>query len=389
MKSKIFKFALAAALIFNAAAFALPARAADACADFRNKFVININGKEIDTLGGTPIICSLQQALIVGIKYALGLAGTVTIVFLIMGGYWYLTAAGSEEQAEKGRKTIINSIIGLVVIVMATAIVRITTNALSGNLGNAGGGNSGTNVTPSTPSERNTTPPAELTSEQAAANVAAGITIPSEVPSNGKLVITAIYSFNDEPSIRKVCNSDSADQAYITVYWSGQNLGSIELARQGQSSRTGTLEMPASQLPASSGTVAVNMCGIQIAQQQVTVKQVADFSGVGGAYTQEQINQAAQGSSFTTNWTNNNRDLHLSISATNTNVKIMCSNTPAASQLITFYVNGAQQGPGETLTVRGYTLGEAGASGNPSSFKVSVKICGQAIGGGEQTITRP
>ena len=54
----------------------------------------------------------------------------VFVIFLMVGGFWYLSSAGNEEQAEKGQKTITNSIIGLVVIIMAYAIVRIVAGLL-------------------------------------------------------------------------------------------------------------------------------------------------------------------------------------------------------------------------------------------------------------------
>jgi hypothetical protein len=42
-----------------------------------------------------------------------------------------MTSAGNEEQAEKGRKILINSVIGLAVIIMSTAIVTIVASALT------------------------------------------------------------------------------------------------------------------------------------------------------------------------------------------------------------------------------------------------------------------
>ena len=71
------------------------------------------------------------------INYLLIFAGIIAVIALIIGGYWYITAAGNEEQAEKGRKALLNAIIGLVIILLAYAIVNIviktltTTNPLS------------------------------------------------------------------------------------------------------------------------------------------------------------------------------------------------------------------------------------------------------------------
>jgi hypothetical protein len=75
--------------------------------------------------------CTASGIAIVAINTLLVFAGTVAIIFLIIGGFFYLTSAGNEEQAEKGRKILINSVIGLVVIILATTIVRIISGLLT------------------------------------------------------------------------------------------------------------------------------------------------------------------------------------------------------------------------------------------------------------------
>ena len=62
----------------------------------------------------------------------MAISGTVVILFLIYGGFIYLTSAGNDEAAEKGKKILINAVIGLVVIIMSTAIVTIVSGLLSG-----------------------------------------------------------------------------------------------------------------------------------------------------------------------------------------------------------------------------------------------------------------
>ncbi len=75
--------------------------------------------------------CTANGALLQGINLGLIFAGTITILSIILGGFWILTSAGNEEQSEKGRKTLLNSVIGLVVIMLATAIVRIVAGVLT------------------------------------------------------------------------------------------------------------------------------------------------------------------------------------------------------------------------------------------------------------------
>lgn len=75
--------------------------------------------------------CTANGMVIQFVNLGLLSAGTVSVLFLILGGFWYLTSAGNEEQSEKGKKTIINSVIGLIVIIMATVIVKIVSGVLT------------------------------------------------------------------------------------------------------------------------------------------------------------------------------------------------------------------------------------------------------------------
>ena len=54
----------------------------------------------------------------------LAIATGVAIIMMIYGGYLYLTAFGNEEQAEKGKKTIMWVVVGLVVIIIAKLIIN-------------------------------------------------------------------------------------------------------------------------------------------------------------------------------------------------------------------------------------------------------------------------
>lgn len=78
------------------------------------------------TLGGL-IFFVIQILLIV--------AASITVIFLIVGGFQYVAARGNEEATEKAKKTITGSIIGLVVIVLAYAIVSIVIALLYGETG--------------------------------------------------------------------------------------------------------------------------------------------------------------------------------------------------------------------------------------------------------------
>lgn len=65
------------------------------------------------------------------VTYAIGIAGLVAIVFIVYGGFQYITAAGNDESASKGAKTITYAVIGLLLVFASYAIVNsIFTNVL-------------------------------------------------------------------------------------------------------------------------------------------------------------------------------------------------------------------------------------------------------------------
>jgi len=59
------------------------------------------------------------------INILFGAAGTVAIIFIIIGGYLYITSHGSQEQTQKAKTTIFWAIGGLVLVISAYAIVRL------------------------------------------------------------------------------------------------------------------------------------------------------------------------------------------------------------------------------------------------------------------------
>lgn len=59
------------------------------------------------------------------IETMLFFAGGIATLFLIVGGYRYVTSTGNEEAMEKAKKTVTSAVIGIVIIVMAFAIVAI------------------------------------------------------------------------------------------------------------------------------------------------------------------------------------------------------------------------------------------------------------------------
>lgn len=69
--------------------------------------------------------------LVLSFLYVLG---SITVIVLIYGGILYLSSGGDVEKAEKGKKTLIGAIIGLIVIAAAYAGYNFMIGALTGGL---------------------------------------------------------------------------------------------------------------------------------------------------------------------------------------------------------------------------------------------------------------
>lgn len=101
------------------------------CKAYQKSLEITVNGKTENISDGQPFFCSATDLILTIINYLLYFSGTVSILFIMLGGFWYLTSAGNDEQAEKGQKTLTNAVIGLVVVIMAFTIVRVVNSTLS------------------------------------------------------------------------------------------------------------------------------------------------------------------------------------------------------------------------------------------------------------------
>ena len=67
------------------------------------------------------------------INWVLGITFGIAVLFLIIGGFWYITSAGNEETAAKGKSTVINAIIGIVIIILSYVIINVVANLVSGS----------------------------------------------------------------------------------------------------------------------------------------------------------------------------------------------------------------------------------------------------------------
>ena len=64
------------------------------------------------------------------VELLLVLAGYAAVLFIIYGGYKYMTSAGSSDGVASAKRTITNAVIGLVISIAAVAIVRTISSAV-------------------------------------------------------------------------------------------------------------------------------------------------------------------------------------------------------------------------------------------------------------------
>lgn len=87
-------------------------------------------------LGAPPDIgvskTPLPQMILVLVNYALGMVGVLALGYIVYGGFLYITAHGESNQVEKAKTIIIYSVIGIVVIGIAAALVTFVVGSVAG-----------------------------------------------------------------------------------------------------------------------------------------------------------------------------------------------------------------------------------------------------------------
>lgn len=89
----------------------------------------------------------LREFIVQVTNFALGFLGLIAVVIVIYGGFMYVTAAGEQEKAEKGKKAVTYAVIGIVLILGSFAIVNTVLQAPTGeDTGLRGSGEFGESV---------------------------------------------------------------------------------------------------------------------------------------------------------------------------------------------------------------------------------------------------
>ncbi|MBI5467402.1 MAG: hypothetical protein HY975_04300 [Candidatus Kerfeldbacteria bacterium] len=79
----------------------------------------------------------LKQTVINILNLALGLLALVAVVMIIIGGFTWLTAGGNEEKVDKAKKIISAAVIGLIIVLLAWAVVIFVARTTSNVTANA------------------------------------------------------------------------------------------------------------------------------------------------------------------------------------------------------------------------------------------------------------
>lgn len=64
-----------------------------------------------------------------------GIAGAVAVVFMVIGGFHYITSSGHPEKLDKAKKTLLYSGVGLVIVLAAYTIVDFVAGIAKSSFG--------------------------------------------------------------------------------------------------------------------------------------------------------------------------------------------------------------------------------------------------------------
>ncbi len=79
------------------------------------------------TAGGWNLAATIENA----VAFLVGFLYLIAVIYGIYGGFLILTAAGDEERVKKGKTTLIHAVLGIIVIFLASTVIRFVIDALS------------------------------------------------------------------------------------------------------------------------------------------------------------------------------------------------------------------------------------------------------------------
>lgn len=139
MKNGVFKKSIVAASALFAVVSLVGNVSAGSCpqGSLRNDYTNSISECNIaeDHAGSNNLMGTINTI----ISVVLGVLGILAVAYIIYGGFMFTTAAGDAAKTKKARETIMYGVIGLVVALLAFAIVNfVLTSVFSGSAANGG-----------------------------------------------------------------------------------------------------------------------------------------------------------------------------------------------------------------------------------------------------------
>lgn len=97
-------------------------------------FALAQSGTTSSSSFGNPISPTTIEGVLENImSYLRGIAGTIAVIFIIIGGVMYMISGGNNDMTERAKKTLIFAIAGLAIVLAAPLFYQEIKAVLSGN----------------------------------------------------------------------------------------------------------------------------------------------------------------------------------------------------------------------------------------------------------------
>lgn len=97
-------------------------------------FTLAQSGTTSSSEFGNPISPTTIEGVLENISsYLQGIAGTIAVIFIIIGGVMYMVSGGSKEGTERAKKTLIFAIAGLAIVLVAPYLYNEIKALLNGS----------------------------------------------------------------------------------------------------------------------------------------------------------------------------------------------------------------------------------------------------------------
>ena len=127
LMKKVTSLVLTLVVLTSVLAFSLPAFAGTSNTDVWGNDPNGANFQNTTGLGGADLRTTIANV----IRLVISFLGIIAVVIILIGGFKWMTAGGSEDKVGEAKKLIIAGIIGLVIILFAFAIASFVLSNLA------------------------------------------------------------------------------------------------------------------------------------------------------------------------------------------------------------------------------------------------------------------